>query len=251
MNDYNAPRMVTVDVHTHFLPEIDDGAGSLEESVRMLRASYRQGVRHMWATPHFYPRRDNPDAFLKRRAAAAERVLEVWEPAAMPAIYLGAEVEYYPGISMSDGIRRLCIGGTKYILVEMPSSEWSDTYVEDLLRMRYFLGLWPIIAHIERSAPMQAGKVISRLANEGILFQLNAGFLGNTDNKRRIKQLLKLDALDLIATDCHNMTTRLPNMREGLVGFATMVDDSVIGSMQNKAMEITMKAKPLCAPERV
>lgn len=251
MNDSNVqhPPRVTVDVHSHILPQIDDGSGSLEETVKLLRASYRQGVRHMWATPHFYPRHDTPADFLARRDAAAARVAEVWDETCMPSLYLGAEVAFFDGINQSESMEKLCLAGTKYLLVEMPAGEWAGAEVDALLTMRYFTGLWPIIAHIERCLPFQSSRVIRKLASEGILFQSNASFLGNPDNKRKIKSLIKNDALDLIATDCHNMTTRQPNLMDGLAGLHEMFGAELISNLESRARELTSRAVPFCAPD--
>ena len=59
-----------MDFHSHILPGIDDGSQSLEETVELLRLEARQGIDAVIATPHFYPDRDKPEAFLKNRARA-------------------------------------------------------------------------------------------------------------------------------------------------------------------------------------
>ena len=68
------PAFGLVDVHSHILPGMDDGARDVAESVDLLRLSYRQDVRHMWATPHFYPQKENPNDFLRRRERAIRRL---------------------------------------------------------------------------------------------------------------------------------------------------------------------------------
>ena len=60
----------TTDFHSHILPGIDDGSDSLETSLAMLRMEAEQGISRVVATPHFYPRYDSPEHFLKRRAEA-------------------------------------------------------------------------------------------------------------------------------------------------------------------------------------
>ena len=63
------------DFHSHILPEIDDGSSSVEESLAMLQAERDQGIQSVVATPHFYAHHDSPERFLKRRAAARQRLL--------------------------------------------------------------------------------------------------------------------------------------------------------------------------------
>ena len=72
------------DLHSHVLPGMDDGSGSLEESLAMLRETAAQGIRIMAATPHFDPRSDTPENFLARRNHAAQMLLEKMEPGTRP-----------------------------------------------------------------------------------------------------------------------------------------------------------------------
>ena len=67
--------MVT-DFHTHVLPGMDDGSASLSESIAMLREAFQQGITHVVATPHFYPQKDSPEEFLRRRQVAEDRLRE-------------------------------------------------------------------------------------------------------------------------------------------------------------------------------
>ena len=59
-----------IDFHSHILPGIDDGSESVEQSIAMLRMEAEQGITHVVATPHFYPRHDTPQRFLQRRKDA-------------------------------------------------------------------------------------------------------------------------------------------------------------------------------------
>lgn len=59
-----------VDFHSHVLPGMDDGADSVEMSLRMLEESARQGVDLIFATSHFYADEDDPHSFLQRRNEA-------------------------------------------------------------------------------------------------------------------------------------------------------------------------------------
>lgn len=243
MSDLHRNETNLVDVHTHILPGIDDGARDLEETESLLRVSFRQGVRHIWATPHFNPRKDDPAMFLVRRAQASALLCRLWQPDTMPAVYLGAEVTYFYGIGRCEAVRDLCLSGTEYILVEMPAVEWSPDVVNDLLLLHYTLGLKPIIAHVERCIFLQSKKVSRHLVEEGILFQCNARFLGNTEEHgREVKTLLKEDMVDLIASDCHNLHTRKPNLPVGLRGLEELAGREKIENINKRALAITREA---------
>ena len=62
-----------IDFHSHILPGIDDGSRSLEESLEMLSLEAQCGIRHVVATPHFYPGHDHPSRFLARRAFSGRK----------------------------------------------------------------------------------------------------------------------------------------------------------------------------------
>ena len=91
------------DFHSHILPGIDDGSASLQESIAMLKMEAEQGIRHVVATPHFYPRHDSPERFLSRRDDAEARLREEMEKYPwLPSLEIGAEVYFFRGISESD-----------------------------------------------------------------------------------------------------------------------------------------------------
>ena len=56
-----------VDMHCHVLPEVDDGAQSLEETRKMLQTAYDEGIRYIIATPHYHPRRGRKPPHILRR----------------------------------------------------------------------------------------------------------------------------------------------------------------------------------------
>lgn len=241
------PAFGLVDVHSHILPGMDDGARDADESAEMLLLSYRQDVRHMWATPHFYPQRENPNDFLRRRDRAVGRLREIWEQDRMPRVYAAAEVAYFYGIGRSPYAGSLCLTGTPYILVEMPEDEWSPDTVEDLLLLRFFQGLRPVIVHVERCLPAQNRRMIRRLTDEGVLFQCNAAFLASHETcKRQINALFRDDRMDLIGSDCHNMRTRKPNIGAALQTLDGVIESEKLRTVLRRAADITRNAVPCC-----
>ena len=86
-----------VDIHTHILPEMDDGASSLEESLEMCAAAAESGVKTIVATPHFYDV-TVADAFLEKREARLALLKSgLMERGLSLEIRLGAEVAMRPG----------------------------------------------------------------------------------------------------------------------------------------------------------
>ena len=63
-----------IDFHTHILPGMDDGAETVQQSIKMLRMLRKQGVDRVALTPHFYAHRESVDSFLDRRQTAFEQL---------------------------------------------------------------------------------------------------------------------------------------------------------------------------------
>ena len=104
-----------IDLHSHILPNMDDGSKSPEETAALLRLLAQQGVSTVVATPHFYAQ-ETPEAFLERRNASREKMLPSEEH--QPEILLGAEVAYFSGMGSCEALIPLQIGDTKLLLVE-------------------------------------------------------------------------------------------------------------------------------------
>lgn len=116
------------DLHCHFLPGMDDGCKTPEESVRLLEEQYRQGCRGVAATPHYYAV-ESIESFLARRKQAAGRLLaelRARSPVAIPNICFGAEVAFRETLESEQELERLCYGKSRYLLLEMPFTPWTD-----------------------------------------------------------------------------------------------------------------------------
>lgn len=200
-----------IDFHSHILPSVDDGSQSVEESLRMLRAAWDQGVRRIVATPHFYADEMVPKEFLVNR----QRALEQIGTEDADRIFLGAEVAYFDNMSRSEALQQMQIGQTGLILVEMPFMPWTDRIVEDVCRLADRQGLTPVLAHVERyRQKSQIPRYRDVLLNCGALFQCNAGaFLSFGSRSWTLKQM-KNGCVHFLGSDCHNMTTRAPRLGE-------------------------------------
>lgn len=204
-----------IDIHSHVLPCIDDGSKSVEESIRMLKASAAQGIGEIVATPHFYPDEDSPDRFLRRRNAAADRLLSVRQDGSSK-LRLGAEVYYFEGISMTDGIEELRISGTELLLLEMPFGSWSGRMIKDIRELNRRRGLTVLLAHIERYMHYQSSRVWDELLDSQVLMQSNADFFLKWNTRQKALRMLRSGRIHFIGSDCHNMNSRPPLIGEAL-----------------------------------
>lgn len=199
-----------IDFHTHILPMIDDGSGSVEESIWLLEEEARQGVDLVVLTPHYYAEENSPVEFLKRRYESW-KALRWLLRSELPRIRLGAEVQYFEGICGVEDIRYLRIVGTDMLLLEMPFSRWTDRMVDDVVEMGSLLGVQIVLAHIERYLDMQSPAVWNRLYSQGIWMQCNASSFENWKSRNRVQKMLDAGMVQFIGTDCHNCRTRRPN----------------------------------------
>ena len=202
-----------IDIHTHILPRIDDGSKSLEMSMEMLRQERQQGVSVVVLTPHLYASENSPEVFLERRNRAYESVLDVWTPE-LPELHLGAEVQYFDGICQMDGLNRLCMDGGKTLLLEMPFHPWSRQMIADVRELSSRSNLQIILAHIERYFRFAPDEVWADFRDHGILMQSNTSFFLDWKTRRKAMKMYQNGEIQFLASDCHNLTTRPPNLGE-------------------------------------
>ena len=207
-----------VDFHSHILPGIDDGSASVKESIAMLQMEMEQGIRQVIATPHFYPRRDSPERFLARRHAAEAQLQDALaEHGELPQIICGAEVYYFSGISNCEALPELTIGNRPYILIEMPHAPWTKSMYAELEEIPARWGITPIIAHVDRYFSLLSTHGIpERLEELPVLVQANASFFLHSSSRGRAIRMLKRDQIHLLGSDCHNLSSRLPNLDKAL-----------------------------------
>lgn len=208
---------IMIDIHTHLLPKLDDGSSSVDESKKMLSILSEQGVDTIVATPHFYIDGTEIDYFLELRKKSFDALLAETDKD-RPSIALGAEVEFSSGLYTMDNIEKLCISGTRYMLLEMPFSAWSGYLYKTLSKLYTARGIKPIIAHAERYFEFQQdepAEILRRLKESGAQIQINSSFLTNKQTRRLALKLVKQGLVGFMGSDCHNLDTRPPQLREG------------------------------------
>lgn len=204
-----------LDIHSHILPGVDDGAKDLEESVKLLEMLKEQGVTAVLATPHFYGMQDSIEDFLERRENAKKALLNEIKDRDLPAVYIGGEILYFPGMGGIERVKELGITGAKYILLEFSVIDFNDTVCRDILNIRDNFGLIPIIAHIERYKKFKNYKKLLKLVEAGeILSQVNAGSVVEGVFSKSAHKLLKKNLVHFIGSDTHSVDHRPPFIKE-------------------------------------
>ena len=200
-----------IDWHNHILPGVDDGSSGDDESIHMLEMQALQGVNTVIATPHFYANDESSESFFRRRGEAFE-ILKSKMHSGLPKILQGAEVRYYQGISKMNELKSFCIEGSKLLLLEMPMAVWSEYMIRELVELSSENSLRIILAHSERYVKIQNKEVYKRLLESDILMQVSADYFTSFSTKRRALSLLGEGHVHFIGSDCHNTTSRPPNI---------------------------------------
>ena len=205
-----------IDVHTHILPGLDDGAQTLDDSLDMARAFIDDGVTAVAATPHV---RDDYPTSAEAMLRAVERLREALNDERIQlAVHSGAELDIEWLARLRDvDLRRLTLaGGGRYLLVETPYHGWPVQLVDQLLRLRRG-GFTPVLAHPERNAFVQGTpSLLEPLVRGGILVQVTAASLDGRLGPRSREtghRLVGTGLAQLIASDAHAPQVRAAGMR--------------------------------------
>lgn len=209
-----------IDIHSHILPGIDDGARSLDIALEMAQQAVDCGVIHMVCTPHIHkgyfdnsPSTIKPvfDEFVKAVKAAAipltlSYAAEVRVNELIPVWFKQGELPFIGELS-----------DKKILLLEMPHShvpQGLETLVKWLLRNN----VQPLIAHPERNRELLAEPTkFSWLQRQGCLFQVTAGALTGRfgDNVAQFAlSLMQRKAFHVVASDTHDLVRRPNDMRD-------------------------------------
>lgn len=219
-----------IDFHTHILPAIDDGSRSIEQTKELLRQAQEQGIHHILATPHFYADRDSAGRFLKKREESFAEVKKLSEKEDwIPEIRTAAEVYYFPGIGKADVLPRLCMEGSRLLLLELPFAQWTSGIYRDVEDIIDKQKLTVMLAHVERYYEFQKDKRTWRDMFElPVYAQINAGsFLRHSKRSFALK-FIKAGHQVLLGSDCHNPEIRPSNLKAGREVISKKLGDGVL-----------------------
>ena len=238
------------DFHSHILPFMDDGSQSVDESLAMLRLLKSQGVDRVVATPHFYPKQEDPESFLRRREESVAMLRSAIsfagiDKSEIPEICIGAEVAYYNGMSLYKNLKSLCIEGTNVMLLEMPFYKWTDVVVGEVCRLRAELGIKVVLAHIDRYSNYADSSKLFKLKTHRVMMQVNADPLLRFMSGRRVLKLLTSNMVSALGSDCHNMDERASNMDGAIQVITARGYASKLNAVMATVDELLQDAKPL------
>lgn len=201
-----------VDVHAHFLPNVDDGAKDEEESMAMLAESFRQGVEVCVATPHaIIHKNEDVDSFLKLREGGLEKLKKKLDGVEYPKILLGAEVYLDNDINRYDGIERLCAENSEYMMLEFPVKKSNPAWSEWIYNLNR-KGIKVLVAHVDRYVEWE--KMMSDFSGLDVMYQVNASRFTEFRSGGLLKKLMRYNHSYIVSSDMHNLTARRCNMAQ-------------------------------------
>ena len=207
----DVPAAPFVDIHSHVLHGLDDGAASLEESVAMLAIAEAGGTSDLVATPHA----NSQYAF--RPEVVAQRIDE---------LQARTRVRLHPGCDFhlhADNIHdalahpeKYTINHGAYLLVEFPDMGVFRA-ADEIFRQLLEAGLVPIISHPERN-PHVMGQLpdLARWVGDGCYVQVTAGSyegLFGREVRRGAVRLFEAGLTHFVASDAHSPRRRTPDLR--------------------------------------
>ena len=233
-----------IDVHAHILPCIDDGPSSVEMCLEMLKNSRLRGIDTVIATSHCYLKEDNDvHIFLKRRKDSYEILKAAMDRDGgdFPEIILGCELHMEYDISSTPDIEKLCIEGTKYMLIEMPYSYWAESLYDSLYSLS-IRGITPIMAHIER--------FYAHIDDFDMLWDLNVMYQVNADSflkdkiSKKMNYIFENEMVQLIGSDMHNIEKRTQKISEAYAVIEKLYGKECVDYL-NKNSELLIKNEKL------
>ena len=208
-----------VDIHCHILPTLDDGSGSMEETLEMLQIAVDAGITDIIATPHFKAGRHNAST-----ATIRKRLIEVHRAAEQNGIYVnlypGNEIFFFSELEEAIEEGRICtMNQSQYVLIEFSPTD-SYRHIRNALEHVMSLELFPIIAHVERYGCMlEDWTNVESIRAMGTEIQINAPSIAGEVGpkvKKFTGRLLDKHLVDYIGTDAHDSKSRTPDIQKCL-----------------------------------
>lgn len=221
-----------IDIHSHILFDIDDGAVNIAESVRLCRDAYENGYKAVVATPHF-SKFNMISSFVRERNSKAKELRECLREENVPlTVATGAEVYLSDKIYSADNLDSLTVNNSRYMLCELPLGPFdvmrSVGWIDELVNRDYI----PILAHPERYFEFHRNMmIIDEFLDRGVIFQVNIDSLTGANGE--FAQKMAVDMVErkiarLIGTDAHDSVYRHNRFKEKLMDIPEQITNEML-----------------------
>lgn len=199
-----------IDIHTHIIPNIDDGSKSVEETFKLINEAEEAGFTDIILTPHYITNYyETHGAEVKFWTESLQKIVDEKNL----GVKLHSGMEIYISEELSELVRNgtvITLANSKYVLIEFPMNTIMRNVDEILFIMRN-MGYKVIIAHPERYKCIQENiEYAMQLVEEGCMLQSNYGSIVDMygkEAKKTLKKLLKMNLVSFLGTDTHKEET--------------------------------------------
>ena len=235
-----------IDVHSHILPNIDDGSRSIDETFNLIKEAKEAGFEGIVCTSHYmenYYETNRPE-----REVWINAIHENLENKNIDMnLYLGNE------IYMSDNIIELLEDGkattmndTSYVLFELPMNAEPMNLYDMVYEMQQYK-IVPILAHPERYSFVQTDpELIYDLIDKGVLMQANYGsIIGQYGKKAQmiVQKFLENNMIHMLGTDVHRQNTIYPKIPEIILELKSLIGEEKVKELTTINPELVINNK--------
>lgn len=204
-----------IDLHSHIIPNVDDGSRTINESIEILNEAKKVGFSDVILTSHYISEYNETNA--EELVILKEKLQEKTND-----ISLHSGMEIYIDEKIAELIQSkkvLTLEESRYLLMELPLSN-NVNYLDYVVYSLQNNNIIPIIAHPERYSAVQNNyKIVEEYREKGCLIQSNyASILGyyGKGAQKTVKMLLKNNFVDFLGSDCHRRNSIYPNIPKAI-----------------------------------
>ncbi|HKN17005.1 MAG TPA: CpsB/CapC family capsule biosynthesis tyrosine phosphatase [Candidatus Sulfotelmatobacter sp.] len=234
-----------VDIHSHILPEVDDGAKSWDISVAMCRMAAADGITHQVATPHANDRYHYDRPYL-------QGLVEHLQQRVGNALTLSLGCDFHLSYDNLQDVlanpSRYAITGTHYMLVELSNYSVPQQITDCFMKLGD-CGITGVITHPERNPILrESPQRVVEWAEQGCVIQMTGsaltGFWGERV-RRAAHWLLEHDAVHVLATDAHDTEKRVPILSTAREAAAEICGEEVADALVEGNPAAIIQSQPL------
>ena len=144
-----------------------------------------------------------------------------------------------------DELEALWLQNTNILLLEMPFAKWSRRMANEVAEIQNRRDTQVLLAHIERYLPFHNSDALQALRAQGVKMQCNALFFLSWRTKRKAVKMLQRGEIDVLGSDCHNMTARPPRLGEAIQVIQKSVERDVWREFQRNLPDLSGKGERL------
>ena len=215
-----------IDIHSHVLPQMDNGARNIQQSIDIIKACHAEGISTIIATPHYHQKQAK--GILVQRMDAWNELQEAMQPFNLSVqIYEGFEVSADITLLDRTSLGALTLAGTRWILLERPYL-YAEEF-DDVMEAVFECNLLPVIAHPERYPYFTDDfDALQDWVSRGAYIQLSADAVAGNQGKQLQQwcmRALEIRLAHFVASNIHNASRRAPCMQAAANAIAAILGE--------------------------